>query len=154
MSETPLVLILTSLISLPLLMSTSPSGVGPAMMVVVSPLAAVAKADPKATPPKAPATRTEANISFKFVLFMVILRPQLLITARAAAGTSGRHARDEVRGLRGSSARHLKDDEGPAIRRTRFRRFSRQVAEPTLSAPAPVRAPPRTTPPSQPPGPP
>src|SRR5689334_13118694 len=62
-------------------MSTSSSGVGPAMMVVVKPLLAVARADPRAIPPKAQATRTPANIDFE--LLMVELPPQLVIAARA-----------------------------------------------------------------------
>jgi len=53
------------------------------MMVVVRPLAAVTQADPKAIPPKAPATRTPANISFEFILIMVILLPQLVIAVRS-----------------------------------------------------------------------
>src|SRR5882672_8927129 len=51
----------------------SPNVTGPAMVVLVTPTGGVAQATFKATPPKAPATNTPANISFHLILLMVML---------------------------------------------------------------------------------
>src|SRR5439155_13135441 len=51
----------------------SPNVTGPAMGVLVTPVGGVAQATFKATPPKAPATKTPANISFHLILLMVML---------------------------------------------------------------------------------